>query len=243
MSSGVEVVAIHQPEHLPWLGYLDKLARADVFVLLDTVQFKKHYFDNRNRIRTPDGWLWLTVPVLSRGRFGQPIRDVEINAGDRWQPRYWRSVELNYRRAPHFGRYAPFLAETFLQRDWKRLVDLNVHLIRWAAEQFGLERRFVLASDLGVEGAGSRLLADIVEKLGARTYLSGISGRDYLDEAEFRARGIAVQYQAFHHPVYRQAHGSFEPRMAFIDLLMNHGPESGRLLLDECTERLTEVFS
>jgi hypothetical protein len=236
-------VCIAQPEHLPWLGYFDKIAQADVFVFLDNVQFKKRYFENRNRIRTATGWIWVTVPVRSKGRFTQLLQDVEIDNDRDWQPGYWKSLELNYRRAEFFRRYRDFLEDTFAARAWKRLAELNLHLIRWAADEFGITKEFVLASALGVSGRASELLARICNQLGAKTYLSGISGREYLNEALFAASGIAIEYQTFHHPIYRQQYEPFEPCMAFVDLLLNHGPASRKILLDAQTERLPTVFT
>lgn len=236
-------VAVTQPEHLPWLGYFDKMRSTDVFVFLDNVQFKKRYFENRNRIRTATGWTWLTVPVRSKGRFTQVIRDVEIDGERQWAPGYWRAIELNYGRGAPFARYVGFLRDTFLGRTWVRLADLNIHLIRWAAAEFGLTPRFLLASELGVGGRSSELLLSICRHLGARTYLSGVSGKDYLDEGLFRTHGIAVEYQEFYHPLYRQLYEPFEPCMAFVDLLLTHGPESAEILFGSRSRRLETVFT
>jgi hypothetical protein len=119
-------IAIHQPEHLPWLGYLDKARRADAFIFLDTVAFKKNYFENRNRIRTPQGWAWVTAPVLLKGRFGQAFLDVQINNQARWAEVYYRTLLQNYSRAPFWKTYGPVLEELLL-RPWEKLVDLNLH--------------------------------------------------------------------------------------------------------------------
>src|SRR5438094_6523304 len=127
-------VAIHQPQYLPWLGYLDKLDRSDLFVLLDTVQFKKNEWQNRNRIRTAQGWQWLTVPVLHK--FGQRLYEVRINQQIDWQGRHLRALEMNYGRAPYRDRYLEGLREIY-RRSWDRLTEVNLAVIHWLLDAFG----------------------------------------------------------------------------------------------------------
>lgn len=222
-------VAIHQPECLPWLGFVDKIRQSDIFVLLDSVQFEKNYFQNRNRIRTAAGVQWLTVPVLTKGQFGQAINDVRIRTAEPWQRRHCRGLALSYGRAPFFDRYFPAMSRIYEQA-WELLADFNVAVIDWLARAFGYERRFVLASSLSVEGKSSELLARLCVALDAGVYLSGVSGRDYLDETPFREAGIAVRYQEFRHPVYRQCYEPFIPQMSSLDLLFNVGPEAPAVL-------------
>lgn len=238
MSSDAEVarplVAIHQPECLPWLGFVDKIRQCDVFVLLDSVQFEKNYFQNRNRIRTATGAQWLTVPVLTKGRSTQVIKDVRINRAEPWEHRQRRSLALHYAGAPFYGRFADGLAAIY-ERPWERLVDFNVAVIRWVAEAFGLDRPFVRASELGVTGGRSALLRNVCVATGARTYLSGVSGREYLDESLFASAGIAVRFQEFHHPIYRQRYEPFTHNMSSIDLLFNAGSDALRILTEANT--------
>lgn len=225
------VVAVHQPECLPWLGFVDKVRQADLFVLLDCVQFEKSYFQNRNRIRTATGPEWLTVPVLTKGRSAQAIKDVRINRAEPWERRHRRALELHYAGAPFYDRFAGGLAALYEQK-WERLADFNEAVIRWIIAAFGLDRPFARASTLGVAGKRSALLRDICVATGAGTYLSGVSGRDYLDESLFAAAGIAVRYQDFRHPVYRQRYAPFVANMSSIDLLLNAGPDALRVLTE-----------
>ena len=236
-------MCIAQPEHLPWLGYFDKMHRADVFVFLDNVQFKKRYFENRNRIRTANGWTWMTVPVRSKGRFDQVLRDVEIDDERTWQSDHWKTLQLNYSRAIYFDQYSDFLENTYMGRKWLRLVDLNIELIRWGAEQLDIRPDFVRASELHVQGKATSLLLAICKELKAGAYLSGISGKEYLDERLFEENGISVQYQEFHHPIYPQLYHPFEPRMGFIDLLLNSGPESRNILVGNQSDRIQTIFT
>jgi hypothetical protein len=222
-------IAIHQPEHLPWLGYLDKARKADLFIFLDTVAFKKNYFENRNRIRTPQGWAWVTAPVLLKGRFGQSFLDVEINNQARWAEVYYRTLLQNYSRAPFWKTYGPVLEELLL-RPWEKLVDLNLALIDMVWRAFGITTPTRRASTLGVSGKKSGLLLDICRKTGASVYLSGPSGRDYLELSLFSDEGIGVEFHAFRHPEYHQRFSPFVPGLASIDLLLNEGPDGIRRL-------------
>lgn len=231
MSSGSDAagltVAIHQPEFLPWLGLIDKLRRCDTFVFLDCVQYEKNYFQNRNRIRAAWGPVWLTVPVLTKGRSSQTIRDVAIRGADAWPRRHWQSLVQHYRAAPFFERYFAGLRPLY-EKPWERLADLNIAMIEWLAGAFGLSRRFVRASALDVTGKRSELLASICAAVGATEYLSGVSGRDYLDESVFA--DVSVRYQDFQHPVYRQCYEPFVPMMSSLDLLFNAGPDALRVV-------------
>lgn len=223
------VVTIHQPEHLPWLGFVDKIRQCDLFVFLDCVQYEKNYFQNRNRVRTGAGATWVTVPVMTAGAFGQTVRDARIADDRPWRRKICQTIAQGYRRAPFVAEYLSEL-ETIYGRPWRFLADLNIAIIQWVAQAFGLARRFVRASQLAVAGRRSELLARICVAVGAKVYLSGVSGRDYLDERPFAEAGIAVRYQSFNHPVYRQCYEPFLANMSSIDLLFTQGPASLEIL-------------
>jgi len=229
------IVTIHQPEHLPWLGFFDKIAAADVYVCLDTVQFRKNYFQNRNRILTPSGPAWVTVPVKVKGHLGATIADMEIAEDGRWAKKYWRTVTQSYGRHPFFDEYAPAFGEV-LSRSWPGLRDLNLALIELFFQALGLDRKPVLASDLEVTGQSSALLLGICQKLSADVYLSGPMGSGYLDEGLFADAGIEVRYHRFEHPVYpQQGPGDFVDKLSAFDLLMNLGPKSRSYLPSSST--------
>lgn len=220
-----KVVGILQPSYLPWLGYFEQVARADVFVLYDDVQFEKGSWRNRNRIKTPQGPLWLTVPVLTKGREFPPINQVRINNAEPWQKKHLRSLTQYYAKAPHFAQHSPALFEV-LDQPWELLAELNMALIRHLAAVLGITTPFVLASELGVPGSGAPRLVDILDHLGGTVFYEGAAGRDYIDEGLFAARGMRVEYQDYHHPVYAQLHGDFVPYLSVVDLLFNHGSNS-----------------
>jgi hypothetical protein len=218
-------VAIHQPQYLPWLGYLAKWAAADLFVFLDTVQYEKNGWQNRNRIRGADGTAhWLTVPV--HAHLGTSIAEVVVDGTQPWRARHVRAIEHAYARAPHLPVHAPALHD-LLGRDWPRLAPLAAASAEWLARAVGVAAPTRLASTLAVDDsdATARLVA-ICRTVGADTYLAGGHGARYLDGERFRRAGITVLYQRYEHPVYAQQHGEFMPFLSGVDLLLTHGDES-----------------
>ena len=219
-------LSIHQPEYLPWLGFFDKMRRVDRFVLLDTVQFTKEDFQNRNRIKTRDGWAWLSVPVYKTGRMGQSILDVEICNDSKWGKKTWGQLLQNYNKAPFFKEHRTFF-ESLYQAQHVSLCELNIAIIEALRKRFGLETELARASKLEITVEDpSGYLAAICEAHGATEYLSGTMGREYLDLEPFERAGVKVTFHEFHHPQYEQLFFGFEPRMSSVDLLFNHGPGS-----------------
>jgi hypothetical protein len=226
------LVAIHQPEHMPWLGFFEKLLRADVFVVLDDVQFSKGDFQNRNRVKGQGGAQWLTVPVAQR--LGQKINKVEI-AGDAWRAKHWKTLRSCYARAAHFEEFAGRFEE-FYARTWAKLSELIVEAIRMLARAFGVEKEFVFSSTLGAVGQKSELVLNICKAVGATRYYSGRAGGAYLDAEAFGRAGVEIVVQEFEHPVYEQLfmkEQGFVPNLSALDLLFNRGAE-GLSLISEC---------
>ena len=215
-------VSIHQPAYLPWLGYFDKIRQADLFIYLDSVQFQKQSYQNRNKIRTAEGWSWLTVPVETKGRlYETPLSELRINNRIDWRRKHRVAIEMNYRKAPCFDEVMP-LMEQFYLREWTQLSDLCFEMMRAFNECLGIRTDIRKASELGaVEGGKSELILNLCKAIGAGRYLSGSLGRDYLDLRAFAERGVEVIFQSYAHPTYRQAYPGFEPNMAVVDLLMN----------------------
>lgn len=219
------ILSIQQPEFFPWLGFMDKLLQVDKVVFLDNVQFKKRYFENRNRIRVPDGWTWLRTPVKTKNKFTQNIMDVEVDDSQQWQDRMIATLQRNYKKAPYWDDLGDELCG-LIKRPYGRLVDLNMGVILLLMKKLGIVHEWQLASDLSTERSGSDLILEICKKIGCSTYLSGRDGARYLKEDGFESCGIKVVYQQFEHPVYTQFHGGFESGMSIIDLYFNHGSDS-----------------
>jgi hypothetical protein len=219
-------VAIHQPNYLPWLGYFKKIRRSDVFVLLDDVEYSSSSWINRNKIKTPDGWSWLTVPV--RGSSG-PISAAEI-ANDGWRDSHRKSLQMNYGGATHFEEFADFFEETYA-RSWESLCELNVHLIRELASRLDLDCTFVRSSTLGVDATKGERIVQLCAELDADRYLSGEGARSYNDLRRFEAAGIDLEYQSFDSPRYEQRFDGFVSNLSVVDALLNVGSEGTRELL------------
>lgn len=228
------IIAGHQPNYLPYLGFFNKAASCEIFVLVDTVQFVKRGpfgWVSRNRIRTmtTQGWLWLTVPVVNKGRYTQSILETEIDNSTNWAHKHWESIRRNYQPAPYFKPYADFFEDIY-QKEWHYLTELNEAIIRYLFQRFNITAKIVKSSELKATGKATDLIIDICQKLNASTYLHGKHGRDYVDEDKMKQYDINSIYQEFAHPVYAQRHQPFIPEMAAIDLLFNCGPASGNIL-------------
>lgn len=225
------IVSINQPAYLPWLGYFHRIAASDLHIVLDHVQFEKNSFTNRNKIRTCGGWCWLTVPLKTSGRFGDlAIAQVEISTERRWAEKHWNSILLNYSKANYFREHADFF-ETIFSRPWERLNPLLREITTYLLDAFGISTKILFSSEINAFGRKSELVLELCRTVGATSYLSGSLGRNYLDEVAFEQAGIAVSYQEYHHPTYKQLYPGFEPYMGAIDLLFNCGPESLNVIM------------
>lgn len=217
-------VTIHQPEHMPWLGFFHKINMADVFVILDNVKFKKLYFENRNKLRTYNGWNWITVP-LKKHSDNTLIKDIAIHNDLRHTKKTLNVLWQNYNKAKFFKLYWDEF-EAFYSKEYNLLLELNLELIKFFLKHMGIQIEIVLASNLDVVGTKSELNFNICKAIDAKTYISGISGKEYLDLEKFQKADIEVVFQEFHHPIYRQLHEPFIPCMSVIDLLFNQGDKS-----------------
>ena len=217
------IVAIHQPQYLPWLGYFDKMQRADVFCYLDNVQYKKNEWQNRNRIKTAQGRQWITVPVGYR--FPQKINEVKINPAEKWQRKHLQALRTNYSKAPFYKEYIDCFEDAFAQK-YERLSELNIGLIDMLREILGLgQKPTLIASELSLPNDPTERLIDVCRAAGGDTYLAGKDGANYMDLDRFVASGIKVIFQDFNHPVYPQLFGNFESHLSIVDLLFNCGPK------------------
>jgi hypothetical protein len=223
------VIGVLQPGYLPWLGFFEQLWRCDVFVIYDDVQFEKGSWRNRNRIKTPQGSQWLTVPVLLKGKGFPLIHEVEINPSVAWQKKHIKTLQQCYAKAPFYENYSKKLFD-IVDRPWRTLIDLDVALIRWIAEVLGIDTRTVLSSSLGIEGKNVERLIAVIRELKGKVFYEGASGKNYIDAEQFEKEGITVVFQDYRHPVYPQLYGNFASHLSVIDLLFNCGPESLNIL-------------
>jgi hypothetical protein len=218
------IVAVHQPQYMAWGGYFHKMDAADAFVFLDTVQYKKNEYQNRNLIKGPRGPQWLSVPV--RYRFGQQIREVRINDTVPWARKHLAALISCYGRAPFFDRYIGDF-EKLLGGPHAGISELGIAAATLVARLLGIETALSVASGLPpVDDGRDRRLVEIVKLLGGDTYLSGAGGRGYIDESVFDEGGVRLMFQEFSAPVYPQLFGAFAPNLSAIDLIFNTGPNA-----------------
>lgn len=227
------IVAAHQAEYLPSIDFFAKMLQADVFILADDVQYTKHSRINRAKIKNSEGWQWLSVPVLSKGRIGQSIGEVEINPRENWCRRHWTSIFVNYRHAGYFELWAEALGPIYARR-WTRLIDINRTLIDLSRSALDVSVPLRLSSEFEAPASGTERLVGLIQATGGDTYLAGPEAKRYLVESKFRAAGIELRYLEFRQPTYHQLFGPFVPDLSILDLVMNEGERSREIVIGAC---------
>jgi len=217
-------IAVHQPNYLPYIGFFHKLNNVDVFVIYDDAQFSKEDFQHRNKIRIFHGWKWITVPVEKKLI---PINEIKIKnevvlKGLKWSDAHLKDIKVNYKDAPYYAKYGDDF-EMIYNNNYYKLIDLNMKLIYFLMDVFDIRTKLIFSSELGFTSKSTNRLVEIVEALDGDVYLSGLSGKDYLDISQFYENGIKVKFQEFTHPIYKQNYNSFVPNMSAIDMLFNVG--------------------
>ena len=228
---------ILQPSYIPWRGFFHQIQKADVFVFYDDVQFDKRGWRNRNRIKTPQGSQWLTIPVHSGGHQIEhtPINEIRICQDEDWSRKHWLTLQQHYGKAPYFGRYREMLERAYHRRD-PRLADFTIDLTVQIAGELGLrDTRFVRSSTLGVTGVKTDRLLNLLAKVKATHYISGPSARDYIETEKFAAAGITLEFMTYDYPEYPQLYPPFDPQVSILDLLFMTGPEAPRFIWDRET--------
>lgn len=225
------IVSINQPAYLPWLGYFHRIAISDLHIVLDHVQFEKNSFVNRNKVRTPDGSCWVSVPVKTKGQFGNlAIHSLEINNQTKWRTKHWKTLTQYYSKTPYFKDHQDFF-EAFYNQEWTHLLPLCIAINDYILKALNIQTPIQYSSQLNPQLSKSELVHELCLKSKATTYLSGILGKDYLNESLFEASNIQVQYQNYKHPNYLQKFEGFQPYMSILDLLFNHGKNSFEILM------------
>jgi len=215
------IVAGHQPNYLPWLGFFDKMRACDLFIIEDSVLLETKGFTNRNKIKSCQGSLWLTVPVNHVGQ-QIPINEVTIASKGKsnWAKQHYLSIKYSYSKAPYWLNYQSFFEQSY-ELKWMKFIDLSMNFINGIKNFFNIKTPLVMASTLKASGTKSDLILAQCKELGASTYISGIGAINYLDVKKFEDQGIKVVFQNFEHPVYQQLHGNFIPNLSAIDYLFN----------------------
>ena len=223
------LVGIHQLHYLPWLRYIEKIARCDVFVMLDSIQYNKNGWQNRNKIKTPQGTGLLTVPVLAKE--GQRLDEVQIDNTQFWAKKHWRSIEQSYSKAAYFSEYEASLSEIYT-RSWDKLNDLNRCMLEFYLKVLGISTPVHYSSELKVPGEATERLVNLIKAVDGTEYYSGAFALEsYLDADLLAQSDISLRLQEWTTPHYSQLHGTFIPDLAVMDILMNCGPESLEIIM------------
>ncbi len=225
---------ILQPSYLPWKGHFHQMQLADLFVFLDDVPYDSRGWRNRNRIKTPQGLRWITVPVLRKGSQPRrtPIHEIKICWDTDWPRKHWNAICHSYSKAPFFEEFAPLLEERYARRE-ERLADFTIDLTVTIARRMGIEStRFLRSSSLGVAGGKTGRLLNILREVGAKEYISGPAAKAYLDQGRLEAEGIRVRYMSYDYPEYPQLYPPFQPGVSILDLLFMVGDDAPRYIWD-----------
>jgi hypothetical protein len=227
-------VAIMQPTYLPWTGYFGLMQQVDLFVYLDNVQFSRRSWQQRNQIKTASGPIWLTVPVLNKGKREQLISEVEIDSSIAFKVAHQKSIQTCYSKSKYYKEYSSKLFDCY-EGQKNLLANLNISLISCIQEALKINAKFMRASDLQANGAKDALLASICFEVGATEYISPPGSYEYLNGSDaFKKAGIPISYLNYSHPNYDQLHSDFFPYMSCIDLLFNCGDNANEIISNSC---------
>jgi len=219
-------VAILQSNYIPWKGYFDIIHDVDEFIFHDDLQYTKQDWRNRNRIKTPRGPAWLTIPVGVHEK--QLICDVGLPRSD-WARAHWRKLQTHYAHAPYFAHYRPLLEELYLGTEWRLLSDFNQSMIRAIARELAISTAFADSRALAPAGKKQERVLDLLRRTGADVYVSGPAARSYIEEERFAAAGITVHWKDYAgYPEYPQFHPPFVHEVTILDLLFHTGPDAPR---------------
>jgi hypothetical protein len=229
-------IGILQPSYLPWLGFFEQIYRSDVFVIYDDVQYDKDGWRNRNRIKTPNGIQWLTVPVHIKFEDKPLIYEVKIDNSTNWRIKHLRSIKQNYSKAPFYKNYIDIFEEAYSQ-EWEYLIDINMYFILKLVEALGMkDKKIVRSSFLNIKGDRIQRLVNLCKLFNANLFYEGSAGKNYINVQDFAKHGIKVEFQDYKHPIYNQLYGDFISHLSIIDLLFNHGDKSLSILTNKKSE-------
>ena len=229
---------ILQPSYIPWRGYFHQICKADVFVLYDDMQYDKHGWRNRNRIKTHQGTTWLTIPVYTQGITEQhtPINQIRINWSKPWNHKHWQSIYQAYSKAPFFEAVSKVLEPFYLIRP-TLLSEFTIDLTITLARYLGIEHtRFIRSSSLSTSGTKTDRLLDILIQLGATHYITGPSAQSYLEVNKLQEAGISLEYMVYNYREYDQLYPPYDPQVSIIDLLFMTGPKALGYIIGEASQ-------
>lgn len=235
------ILSGHQPNYLPYPGLISKIAHSDKFMYVSNVQFDKKSWQNRNRIRTKEGWTWLTVPTLTKGKREQLISEVEINNKIDWKKKHFNSIKLNYGKTDYYTVYIDFFEDLYA-KEWNSLNELNIYIMNYLLGHLEIKTHILYDTNFKFEGQKTERLVEMCQQTGCNLYLSNKGSENYVEISSFKDKGLAHQYIDYKGTRYKQAYSGFEEGLSIIDLLFNCGKEVTReMLMNEKNYIFSEV--
>ena len=226
------ILTAHQPAYLPWLGYFHKIALADTLIILDSVQFEKNSFTNRNKIKTSNGQAWLTIPVEMKGHLEKNINEIKIDNNINWRKKHWNSILLNYKKAPFFSDYSEFF-EHYYSKEASNLSDFIESSTLIFLKELEINIPVKKLSEMGISSKKQELIIDMCKATSSNAFVFGALGKNYAEDILFTQNGISIYFQEYKHPVYAQQWGEFVPFMGIVDALFNLGAKRTREIIFE----------
>ncbi|MBD3362743.1 hypothetical protein GF362_03420 [Candidatus Dojkabacteria bacterium] len=227
-----KVVAIMQSNYVPWKGYFDMINMVDEFILFDSVQYVKRTWRNRNRIKTPNGLQWLTIPVKVKGRYKQSINEVVVS-NNHWRKKHWRALEFNYQKAEFFKKYEDKIKRLYLDDNEENLSQINFEYIKEINDILGINTKVVFSRDYNYEHQEGDVecIIELLKKAGAKVFLNGPTAKEYMSKDMFSEHGIELRWMNYGgYPEYRQLFPPFEHSVTILDLIFNHGARSTKYM-------------
>lgn len=223
-------VAILQSNYIPWKGYFDLINMVDEFILYDDMQYTRRDWRNRNKIKTQQGLLWLSIPVQAKGNYHQPIKDMLVSDPN-WCFEHWKTIKHHYARAKWFSKYAGALEELYRGTTERRLSEINHRFLTAMCGLLGIETRITWSMDYQLADGKTERLVELCKQAGATEYISGPAAKDYIEANLFAEAGIELRWMDYsEYRQYEQLHGLFEHHVSIIDLIMNEGPDAGKYM-------------
>ena len=224
------ILVAHQPEFLPWLGFISKASMGDAFFILDTVQFRKEGATNRNKIRIKNeqGWQWITIPVEYAKSKIMNLSEVKISKSEDWKKKHLQAIKFSYGKTPYFKQIFDEIENIYNSSSDEKLIDFVIKFIMYSFDKFKINIPIYRTSELqkkGYDVGGSKtdLILNLCKIMNAKLFVFGQHGSEYIEKEKFYEKNIKFTFQDFKHPKYDQIQGKFLPEMSCIDLLFNYG--------------------
>lgn len=230
-------IAILQSNYIPWKGVFDMMNKVDTFVFFEDVDFTKRDWRIRNKIKTPEGEIWLTIPVKKASR-GTKIYEIQISQEENWQEKHYKTITQYYKKAKYFEEYKWLLDKIYLEKKWENLSEFNIFSNILIAKELGIKTEFINSKDLKTSGTKDDKLIEICEKLEGNYYLSGPAAKDYINNEKFKNKNINLAYIKYEYPEYKQLYGEFNHYLSIFDVLFNCGKDAQNYIF---TGRIEEV--